>query len=164
MIYNHQWLIFKQIRAWMYHYRMSIFYCFIQTICIPFTCIKKKSTSDAFSYISVIFIFVNTKTLIININFYSFTQICQLFFNISCSSHWSYLYETFHTKLSTIITLYPLVINIKKCQMITSRPIKVLFSIICMQCSIFWSIKYAITNRKHCNYWKYLIKTFIFFR
>lgn len=148
----------------MYIYRVWILNCSIVSIFLKLSNIVKISWCKRFSNICISIIRYLRNRLIFIIDFHSFAKINKLFFNIPCSSHRSNLYKVFHAPLGRKICFLPLVINVKKSYLISSRPNKVFMSIIRMQNLIFRSIKYRVTYRKHWTNSQNLINTFILFR
>lgn len=152
---EHQW-------ARVYHHTMSVFECSIEPISAVSCCIIEKPFYNTLTYVCVVLILIDRKLRIFIVYLNSFTNFNQLFLNVSCSSHWSDLYEIFIAKLGGIIRLHPLIVNIQQGQVVTTWSEKVPFGVICMQSFFFWPVKYGISYSEHGNNRDYLVDTFVF--
>jgi len=161
MINNALGLIFVEHWTRMYPHIHPRFQSLVNLLSVIECTIGEKRTCDTFPYICIEVIFVDTELLIVDIHFNSLKQIWELLFDISGSTQRTNLYKILGTPLLTKIKLLPSIVNIQKCEMVTSRAKESLFGIVSMHFLIFWSEEYAITYWKHRADCHYLINAFI---
>ena len=146
MIHNKFDSRFKQRWTWMNLSCMLISKCFVNPFILQFSSIIKITWCYRFSYICKCIVFHDAQFLISIINFYSFTKLNKLFLDVSSSFHWSHLNEIFKAPLRWIICFFPLIINYKQSNMVSSWSEEVSLCIVCMNRFFFWSKEYWITD------------------
>jgi hypothetical protein len=65
MEHHRMGLVLKQIGVGVYHNSVGVLDSLIQSVSVPFTRIQEKTACDTFPYISIIFVLIKTKILII---------------------------------------------------------------------------------------------------